>query len=202
MSTRNEHNEIMKTKPMLILLLGVLLGHEAQAFYNPNSGRWLNRDPLGDIAFFTLVSNDPANRVDQDGTTGWDPGYFARCCKQQPSCKIDPNFRYDDSPFVIYTLDLDQYIEELQAALNNAPTPPHATPDKWRHCMFICRTARNHRPLEAIAATLVSEFPFIRGGHSSINDFWANLQGLFCDMFSRETCSKSCACATQGAPYD
>ena len=39
----------MKTKQMLMLtlvLLGVSLGREAQAFYNPSTGRWLSRDPI------------------------------------------------------------------------------------------------------------------------------------------------------------
>ena len=41
----------MKTKPILMLtivLLGISLSREAQAFYNPSTGRWLNRDPLGE----------------------------------------------------------------------------------------------------------------------------------------------------------
>ena len=48
---RNELSFIMKTKQMLLLallLLGVSLGHEAQAFYNPSPGRWLSRDPVGE----------------------------------------------------------------------------------------------------------------------------------------------------------
>ncbi len=42
----------MKTKLVVILLLvGVFLGREAQAFYNPNTGRWLNRDPIDEAGF-------------------------------------------------------------------------------------------------------------------------------------------------------
>lgn len=44
----------MKAKQMLMLtivLLGVSLAREAQAFYNPSTGRWLSRDPLEEIAF-------------------------------------------------------------------------------------------------------------------------------------------------------
>ena len=46
----NEQKVIMKAKQMLcvtLMLLGILLGREAQAFYNPSTGRWLNRDPIG-----------------------------------------------------------------------------------------------------------------------------------------------------------
>jgi len=44
-SARTEQSEIMKTEtpPVLVLLLGVLLGHQPQAFYNPSTGRWLRR---------------------------------------------------------------------------------------------------------------------------------------------------------------
>jgi hypothetical protein len=45
----------MKAKRLLmstLLLFGVLLGREAQAFYNPSTGRGLSRDPLGEMAFF------------------------------------------------------------------------------------------------------------------------------------------------------
>ena len=36
---------------MLMLALLVALVQDAQAFYNPNTGRWLSRDPLSDAAF-------------------------------------------------------------------------------------------------------------------------------------------------------
>ena len=44
----------MRTKQILTLcmsLLGVLLGQQAQAFYNPSTGRWLSRDPIDEAGF-------------------------------------------------------------------------------------------------------------------------------------------------------
>lgn len=43
----------MKTKPLLImvLLFGLAMAREAQAFYNPTLGNWLSRDPLREHAF-------------------------------------------------------------------------------------------------------------------------------------------------------
>jgi RHS repeat-associated protein len=75
----------MKLKLMirLLLLAGLLSGFApvAQAFYNPSAGRWLSRDPLGEIRrikssigwavhdpnLYAFVHNDSPNRVDPDG---------------------------------------------------------------------------------------------------------------------------------------
>ncbi len=47
----------MKPPLMLtLLMLGMSLGHEAQAFYNPNTGRWLNRDPILEVGHRVLDS--------------------------------------------------------------------------------------------------------------------------------------------------
>lgn len=59
----------MKTKRTLILLalLVVLCGHEAQAFYNASAGRWLSRDPIeesGGLPLYAFVSNRPVSESD------------------------------------------------------------------------------------------------------------------------------------------
>jgi hypothetical protein len=33
---------------LLVMLFGLLIGQDALAFYNPQTGRWLNRDPIGE----------------------------------------------------------------------------------------------------------------------------------------------------------
>lgn len=51
----------MKTKraiAVMVILLGLLAGREAQAFYNPSTGRWLSRDPIGERAFAATHSRD------------------------------------------------------------------------------------------------------------------------------------------------
>ena len=64
----------MKLKLMirLLLLAGLLSGFApvAQAFYNPSSGRWLNRDPIGELGglnVYAFVVNDPLSFVDPLG---------------------------------------------------------------------------------------------------------------------------------------
>jgi len=65
-------------------------------FYDPNLQRWLNRDPLGEIAFqplwqnqhrfmndeqdlYEFVINSPTYRVDPDGRFGWLPACCIAC---------------------------------------------------------------------------------------------------------------------------
>ena len=72
----------VKTKQLLmltLLLLCVSLAREAQAFYNPSTGRWLSRDPITDeqglnIAeqiggpnIYGFVGNNPLNQEDNLG---------------------------------------------------------------------------------------------------------------------------------------
>lgn len=48
-------------------ILALLFPSVSQAYYNPETGRWLNRDPLaeqGGINLYCMVSNDPVNRRD------------------------------------------------------------------------------------------------------------------------------------------
>ncbi len=52
------------------LLLWLAFAPLAQAFYNPSTGRWLNRDPLGEaggLNLYGFTHNNPVNRVDIDG---------------------------------------------------------------------------------------------------------------------------------------
>ena len=37
-----------QTMGLMVILLGLLLSRDASAFYNPQTGRWLNRDPMGE----------------------------------------------------------------------------------------------------------------------------------------------------------
>jgi len=65
----------MRTKHRLRCLAWVLVAcfgaaPDASAFYNPNSGRWLNRDPLqeeGGLNLYAYVDNEPVNAFDSDG---------------------------------------------------------------------------------------------------------------------------------------
>lgn len=64
----------MKLKLMvkLLVLTGCVSGFAplAQGFYNPSTGGWLNRDPLGEAGGINLYGfnfNNPVDRVDTDG---------------------------------------------------------------------------------------------------------------------------------------
>ena len=56
----------------MVILLGVVLGRDALAFYNPQTGRWLSRDPIGELGGLNpcgFVVNDPVEYVDRLGMT-------------------------------------------------------------------------------------------------------------------------------------
>jgi hypothetical protein len=56
---------------LLLMAMGWLaLPAPAWAFYNPSTGRWLNRDPIGEKAgdnLYGLVEENPISNVDTDG---------------------------------------------------------------------------------------------------------------------------------------
>lgn len=55
---------------MTVLLLGVSLAHEARAFYNPSSGRWLSRDPISEMGgpnVYGFVRNNAIVNIDALG---------------------------------------------------------------------------------------------------------------------------------------
>jgi hypothetical protein len=54
-ATTNRHRASAGLLGLMLLWL-LCAAQSAQAFYNPTTGRWLNRDPLGDAAFFVLHS--------------------------------------------------------------------------------------------------------------------------------------------------
>ena len=62
----------MKTSLRLLLLavFAVLFVGTASAHYNPQLGRWLSRDPMGEAGGFILYAdcgNDPVNKHDPLG---------------------------------------------------------------------------------------------------------------------------------------
>ena len=52
------------------VLLWLAAAPLAQAFYNPSTGRWLNRDPIGEVVennLYSFVRNQPISRLDYLG---------------------------------------------------------------------------------------------------------------------------------------
>lgn len=77
MNTRLKH---LKTVSLIcpLLCLGLFLTpHKGQCFYNPNSGKWLSRDPVeegeGGPALYGFVANKPVTDVDYLGEFTIDP---------------------------------------------------------------------------------------------------------------------------------
>lgn len=57
----------MKTKilPILFVLVVVCATNQASAYYSPSTGRWLSRDPNGEVGFETLRAASAVPRVGQ-----------------------------------------------------------------------------------------------------------------------------------------
>jgi hypothetical protein len=54
---------------LVALVLAVTI-QSAWAFYNPQAGRWLNRDPIGEKGGpnpYGFVHSEPLNKIDTDG---------------------------------------------------------------------------------------------------------------------------------------
>jgi len=55
---------------LLTLLVALYVAQPVSAFYNPDIGRWLSRDPIGEaggINLYGYVGNDPVNQLDNFG---------------------------------------------------------------------------------------------------------------------------------------
>lgn len=66
----------MKRNRLLLILVlsSLLLGQQAQAFYNPATGRWPSRDPIeerGGVNIYGLVGNSPVIFIDPLGQIKW-----------------------------------------------------------------------------------------------------------------------------------
>lgn len=61
----------LKTYRAMLVLTGlVLTAQTASAFYNPNTGRWLSRDPIGEagsLNVYASMENNALNSFDADG---------------------------------------------------------------------------------------------------------------------------------------
>ena len=60
----------IKQMTMLLALSSLFMAHTAQAFYNPHTGRWANRDPLeedGGDNLYVINQNDAVNDIDNLG---------------------------------------------------------------------------------------------------------------------------------------
>jgi len=108
-----------------------LMALSASAFYNPTSGRWLNRDPIeekGGINLCAFVWNDPVRRVDR---LGLDAGTVA---KINCVCECGP-FKCRKAAQLA-----DEALKEAQkrfpSGLHNGPG------DAFRHCYWSCQMAR------------------------------------------------------------
>jgi hypothetical protein len=78
---------------MLAIAIALLTVQSAFAFYNPQVGRWANRDPMGEIGGINLygfVANDPLILTDTDGRDWWPPSKWPKWPKSKPKPPTPP----------------------------------------------------------------------------------------------------------------
>jgi len=78
----------------MVMVLYALAGEEAQAFYNPQTGHWLNRDPIaenGGVALYALVRCNPVSLHDALGMEFIDLGEETvfSCAPDKATTKTD-----------------------------------------------------------------------------------------------------------------
>jgi len=96
------------------LLLWLAAAPLAQAFYNPTTGRWLSRDPLGERAtqhLYGFVENSPITQFDVDGRLS------ASSCQTAVDNALKSNKRARD------------IVKEMK---------DRKCPDPWPHCRDCC----------------------------------------------------------------
>jgi hypothetical protein len=78
---------------LLTVAIALLASQTAFAFYNPQLGRWANRDPIeetGGLNLYRVAANDPINSADSDGLApdGPTPSEMgaAECARQNIKC--------------------------------------------------------------------------------------------------------------------
>jgi hypothetical protein len=73
---QHRKGEAMRTMRWLLTTVVTcwLMASACHAFYNPEQGRWLSRDPIGEEVgenLYASVANDPLRRIDPRGMSLW-----------------------------------------------------------------------------------------------------------------------------------
>jgi hypothetical protein len=93
--------------PVFLLLAWLLLPQTAHCFYNPSTGRWLSRDPTGELdgaSVYEFCRNVPTTYIDENGL---------QCCQLRVSL---PRIIIEDLP-----------IRVTDPAPTTTPVPPGTT---------------------------------------------------------------------------
>lgn len=140
--------------------------------YDPNTGRWLTKDPVGfrggDTSLFAYVFNDPINLLDPSGLQALPPG---------------------SGP----AIGQIAYFQQCIAGPANQSFPPGAS-DKFKHCMVACDICRICGPTISGAAGILKEIQDVFGkGQEELADLAADFAGVKCGQASpTEPCTACC----------
>lgn len=112
---------------LTVLLLGLVTAREAQAFYNPSTGRWLSRDPIGERGGqnqYAFVGNKAIDSIDFLGLRKLRPSCKC-CCECAESIVIsNPQVRTNISGSVGHIFWVDIQLSYREVSRPFCPEPP------------------------------------------------------------------------------
>jgi hypothetical protein len=123
----------MKSRRLAVLaaiaFFGFLAVETASAFYNPQTGRWLNRDPIGEeggVNLYRMVRNSPLTEYDINGLQGLITGRPL----VPPTREWRTDFPWDCA------IRIQQEVGRLPGIGRRDPSK------RWEHCVASCRITR------------------------------------------------------------
>lgn len=133
------------TVAVVLVLLGLIVGRDALAFYNPQTGRWLSRDPIGEkggMNNYASCRNTPLGFIDARGRIPLGPFWpilgdvcdAARCWAHLHEIRDQAT---DAANQAMNILD-PNYDEE-----ETGPDHEGSNADALRHCIGACMAVQN-----------------------------------------------------------
>ena len=131
----------LKHKPGWLLVCSLLLAGNASAFYNPSTGRWLNRDPIaesGGLNVYGFVKNAAIEHLDPTGNqcvvdvTAYPLGGSSACDPEKPpGSPMDiENKDKDAGPIATCTQEHEeQHVQDRQACCDAYRRAYRAAPE-------------------------------------------------------------------------
>jgi hypothetical protein len=114
----NDYMNAKRFGMMMFVCVMWLATHEAQAFYNPSTGRWLTRDPIeeeGGINLYVFVDNNGVNWSDDLGNQPINKPPATRKTPKQVYC--DAVKKHPDNKWLACACDVSAEINAFMLAL-------------------------------------------------------------------------------------
>ncbi len=133
------------------LLFGCIIAPNVLGYYSPETGRWLNRDPIGEnggVNLYGIVANDPVNHID---VLGREPQPTSCGCDQQARDRGETTLRAQSHEIGIVTRSRSTSCDDTA----NQVLGVLKIPACWE-CRVECRQLYNLKPNPGFFATIAA----------------------------------------------